>query len=307
MSIDRISTLQMSRQGQADILRLRRELNEAQGQVASGAKANDLKSFGSAASRMLTARAAESEANGRIQASLELEARFEVQGLALNQGSKAADALVVSIDQAIAARDGVGLAAALQAAFGSGIQALNAQWDGKPLFGGERQDADPVPLQSVADLAFWGGPQTLNESPRRQTAILETTPFDLAPKASEIGTNFLIGLQKLERQLRENGGQLGTLTEAQIGELQSVRNDLKAASKDFVTAEGNTGSLTKRMADIRTREEGRVLTLQGLIGRDREADLAEVAARMALLDTQYRATAQGFSQLSRLSLLDYLR
>lgn len=302
-------TLRFSTQAQLDIRRITRELSELHGQVASGAVADDVQGFGAASSRLLTARSLKSTADARASVIDQVQARFGVQGAALGQVAQASRLLAQSIREAISANDGRGIALELDLSFASVVSALNQTWNGQPLFAGERQGAGPIKINTLDELIAASGPDDIfDEASRRQTFDLGAgEPVTISAKASELSQGLFDTLSGLKQLLNGAGGTIGQpISATQRAALLNFADQLDAHGTTFNTEEGRAGQLQKRLDAERTQLVHRSNLLVKEIGEQADADLGEVSVRLNSLIVQYEAAAKSFSELSRLSLLDYL-
>ncbi|MBC7768382.1 MAG: hypothetical protein H7124_06305 [Phycisphaerales bacterium] len=302
-------TFRFTTQAQLDIRRITRELSDLQRQVASGSAANDLQGFGGGASRLLNAQSLKANADSRASVINQLQARFGVQGAALGQVADGAQILAQSIREAISANDGRGIATELDLSFSSIVSALNETWNGQPLFAGERQGAGPVKITSLDELVAAAGPEDIfDEAARHQTLDLGVgEPIVLSAKASEISQGLLETLGAMKELLTASGGTIGQpITADQRAALQDLAGRLDSEATKFTNEEGRAGQLQKRFATERVRLQERSNLLLKEIGDQADADIAAVSVKLSSLLVQYEAAAKTFSELSRLSLLDYL-
>jgi flagellin-like hook-associated protein FlgL len=103
------------------------------------------------------------------------------------------------------------------------------------------------------------------------------------------------------------GGALGQpIIAAHTAQLQQLAGQLDFQAANFVTEEGRTGQLQKRLEEDRFRLEARSDLLSKEIGDQTDADLAEVSIKLNTLLAQYEASAKTFAELSHLSLLKYI-
>ncbi len=302
-------TLRFSTQAQLDIRRMTRDLSDLQAQVASGAKAKDLQGFGGAAGQLLNAQSLKSTADAHISVITQLEARFGVQASAQSQVSNAAGLLAQTIRDAISANDGRGISVDLPMSFASIISALNETWNGQPLFAGERQSGAPVKINSLDQLMAATGPADIfDESTRYQTIDLGSgVPIKLADKASDMAQPLFDTIKSLKSLLDGSGGEIGApMSTSQVDTLTVIAEQLEREANDFTSAEGRTGQLQTRFSAERIRLQDRSNLLLKEIGEQADADIAEISVQINSLLVQYQASAKVFSDLSQLSLLDYL-
>lgn len=302
-------TLRFSTQAQLDVRRITRELGELQAQVASGKKAKDLQGFGGAASRLLNAQSMKSTADARSSIINQLQARFGVQGAALGQIAEASGLLAQSIREAISSNDGRGIATELDLSFASVVSALNETWNGQPLFAGERQGQGPIKISTLDQLQAAAGPDDIfDEAQRHQTIDLGAgAPIVLSAKASELSQGLFDTLSQLADLVDANGGTIGQpISAADRTALQQFADQLDAEANNFTNEEGRAGQLQARFDAERVRLQERSNLLVKEIGDQADADVAEISIQLSSLLVQYEAAAKTFSDLSKLSLLNYL-
>jgi flagellar hook-associated protein 3 FlgL len=307
--VDGALTLRFSTQASLDIKRITRELSELQRQVASGAAANDLRGFGGASAQLLNARGLKDAADARGSVLNQLQARFGVQGAALGQVAQSASLLAQSIHDAISANDGRGIALEMDMSFASMVSALNETWNGQPLFAGERQGAGPIKISTLNQLESATGPDDIfDEAERHQTLDLGAgSPVVLSRKASELATPLFATMVELKQMVDAAGGSIGQpIDEATRVQLQTIAASLEQHAGDFTNEEGRAGQLSARFTSEQVRLQERSNLLLKEIGDRADADLALVSVQFNALVVQYQAAAKTFSDLSKLSLLDYL-
>lgn len=303
-------TLRFSTQAQVDIRRITRELSDLQSQVASGAKAKDLLGFGGASSRLLSAQSMRANADSRGSVINQLTARFGVQGAALGQVAEASGLLAQSLRDAVSSNDGRGINIELDLSVSSVVSALNETWNGQPLFAGERQSGGPVKINSVDQLQAATGPNDIfDEATRHQTIDMGSgEPVKLSAKASELSDGLFATLKGIADLLDSNGGSIGQpISAADRQALQAFADQLDAHAATFNTEEGRAGQLQTRFEQERVRLQERSNLLVKEIGEQADADVAEISIQLNSLLVQYEAAAKTFSELSNLSLLNYLR
>jgi flagellar hook-associated protein 3 FlgL len=307
--MDAALTLQFSAQAMVNVRRITRELADLQRQVASGAAHTDLQGFGGGGARLLTAQGLKAASDAQGSVVNQLQARFGVQGAALGQVSDAAQLLAQAIREAISANDGRGIGVELDLSFASAVSALNETWNGQPLFAGERQGGVPIMINTLEQLQAATGPDDIfNEADRHQTIDFRAgTPVVLSKKASELSQGLFDTMLELKTLLDSSGGTIGQpISAAQTQQLQTLASKLDTEAAKFVTEEGRAGQLSARFEAEQVRLQVRSDLLTKEIGEQADADVAVAAVKLSTLMTQYQATAKTFSELSQLTLLDYL-
>lgn len=303
------SSLQFNLQSQADFRRISTELTRLQGQVASGAKAIDLQSYGGVSGIVLSAQSQKANADARASMLSELQSRFGIQSAALARVADGTSNLAQSIREAISGNDGRGINTELDLSFNSIVSALNETWQGQPMFAGERQNGNPVKITTVQQLQAATGPSDIfDEANRKQTVDLGNgQPITLAPKASEMSQGLFDAIKDLKNLMDASGGTIGQpMTDAQRDALQNIANRLDTQANNFTNEEGRTGQIQSRLETEQTRLSDRSDLLKKEIGDHKDADIAEVSMQINALLVQYQAAAKTFSNLSQLTLLNFL-
>jgi len=303
------SSLQFNLQSQADFRRISTELTRLQGQVASGAKATDLQSYGGVSGIVLSAQSQKANADARASMLSELQSRFGIQSAALSQVSDSSTNLSQSIREAISANDGRGINTDLDLSFATIVSALNETWQGQPMFAGERQNGKPVKITTLQQLQAATGPSDIfDEATRNQTIdVGNGQPITLAPKASQMSQGLFDTLKDLKNLMDAAGGTIGQpMTDAQRASLQNIADRLDAQANSFTNEEGRTGQIQARLDAEQTRLSNRSDLLKKEIGDHKDADIGEVSMQINALLVQYQAAAKTFSNLSQLSLLNFL-
>lgn len=302
-------TLRFTTQMQYDISRMTAEMSALQQQVSTGVIAGDLQGYGADASRLVDTRGLRALSDARGEAANQMIARFSVQSAALSRASEASRALALSLRNAVADDDGQTVDLELNLAFGSIVSALNETWNGQPLFAGERIGAGPIKVGDLQALVAAVGPDDIfDEANRHQVMDLGLgAPVALADKASEISGDLMNAMRDLKLLLDSNGGQLGAdLTQTQRDALQALATRLESSAQTLTAADARAGQLEQRLISERARNEARSNLLAREIGDIADADIPRISIHLATLEAQYQATAKVFSDLSKLSLLDYL-
>lgn len=302
-------TLSFINQSMSDLRRLTDQLTDLNRQMSTGAKYHDLKGYGGASSRLLSARTLLNQSDSRASLLEQMQARFGVQGSALGQVSDASTALSQAIREAISANDGRGIITELELSFSSVVRSLNETWNGQPMFAGERQGAGPVKIDTLEELENAITPDALfDEAARHQVIDLGTgSPIVVAAKASELAQPLFDTMRELRELLNAHGGSLGQpITLDQQTQLQQIAESLTAHATQFTNEQARNGQIQKRFEVETIRLQERSDLIKKEIGEQADADGGEVAMRLSTLSLQYEAAAKTFAELSRLSLLDYL-
>ncbi len=308
MTISAVSSAYAPSQASADLKRMQNELGDLQRQTGSGYAHDDLKGYGAAGGRVISARGLIAQTESRIAAAGALRGRLETTDVALGQAADAAEDLRLGVLKALGDNGGPHLGDFLQRAFDSARTALNTRFEEEALFAGERVDARPIQVESLAALAAVTSVDDIyDEAAREKTIDLGEGAFAVAERASDLSRGLFEAMRSLQILLDNNGGTLpGDLTDQQRTDLTALADDLGDARERLLLGQGRNGMAQTQTAAAQTRLQQQSDALTDLLGELADADLGEVAMQLSARQTQYRAAAEVFSQVSRVSLLDYL-
>lgn len=302
-----IPSFLVSTLARTDLARISGELYDLQRQTASGARASDLKGYGAGASRVVSARTAIANSAARVEAAKQLTARFEIQDAALGKAASAAAQLKQDIMTALASDNGAFLGGQLDNAFQLATDALNTQYEGVTLFAGERRAGNVITADSLNALSGVINSDALYDESVRSPAldIGVGAPIVVAEKASTFSRNLYDAFYDLRNMTA--GETLGQpLSEDQRGRLIAMVQDIDAAHKDILDAQGRNGDTQSRVERAVERLTAESDLLSKHLGESADADLAEVAMKLAAAQTQYQAAAKVFAQIKDMSLVNFL-
>lgn len=293
-----------------DIAALSRQLFDLQRQSASGYKATDLRGYGEENRQILSTRGEIQRLEARQWAADRAETRLGVQDFALNQATEGVKALRDSMLRAVSQDDGRFLHVELDTAFRLVQSGLNQTFAGQYLFSGERVDEASIRAKTLDELVQLPTDYDIfTQSPRDAVMdIGDGEPTPVAEQAREFARSTLVMMRELKRMLDANGGTFPQQMSGELrGQLSSMLEVTDKATSDLVAAQGRNGAMQKRVEMERTRLSERVDFLQAQVGEAADANLAEIAMRIASAQTQYQAAARVFSQIAELSVLNFLR
>lgn len=293
-----------------DISNLSRTMFDLQRQSASGFRATDLKGFGEANRQIISTRAEIQRLEARTAAADRAETRLGIQGFALEQATEGMKALRESSLRALTQGDGRFVKTELDSAFRMVQSALNQSFAGQFLFSGERSDEAPIKAATLEDLRKTNGiDDVFTRSPR--DAVMDIGDGDPMPVADQVSTfagrSVAIMRDMANAMFRDGGGFSNPLSDDQRAQLSNWVTAIDSGVSDFLAAQGRNGALQKRVEGERERLSNRIDYLNSQVGEVADANMAEVAMKIAAVQTQYQAAGRVFAQLSELSILNYLR
>jgi flagellar hook-associated protein 3 FlgL len=308
--MNRISTYIQTISAQAEIMRTQRALADTQRQASSGLKANDLQGYGLDAGRLMSLRTIAARNDAAVEQMRQLTVRVDSQALALERFQAAAEETKAAIADALSLNSGVELMNRLQNAFAQARDAINADVGGRYLFAGASSDSRPVTADTLDALAALPATDdAFDHADYAETVRLpDGSVIEAGPRARAFATGLFDLLRTIKQFSDGPGGPLtGQLTPAQRDFLTSQMTAANSVREAAGVVQGANGGVQRRVDDLAIFAGERRDLWTGLAGEVSDADMGEVATRLAALQTQFQASAQVFSQVSRLTLLDYLR
>lgn len=302
----RISTQAASQSALSDLMRAQREAYDAREQLASGKKAPDLKGYANSAETIIAARAAQQRSESFVGANERVLNRMEIQDLAYQELSTAA----TDLRTALTTNDGSFMMDKVQEVFDRASAALNMRFNGSFVFGGRRTDALPFTADTIADLqaAVPDVSATFqNAADRQTTKIEESITIDVNATASEVGTELMASIERIaDFNAGPNGPFEGQITDAQQTFLETELANIISAFDTINVAMAENGARQKQIEGSITGHQKRSDYLDIMVAGIEDADMAEAATRFQQAQTAVQVSAQTFSRLSQISLLNYL-
>ena len=305
----RVATSFIATQAQTDIQRAQLELFTAQQQAGSERNATDLKGYGPSARQLVSARGYEARADARIDAAVLAETRTGTQEVALDALQEAAQSARTAVTEALATDSGDELLSRVVFSFQTALGALNTSHAGAYVFGGVRENAEPVNVDTLDQLeAAASAADVFDNSPRRATIQLDNTySMDIAPLADEAGEPLMEQLRRIKVADTTLGPFQGKLTDAQKTELTAIVTNLDTVIEGVTRVQSENGGVQQRIDDI-SRRLTRQSDYYATVAADIEGvDLAEVATRLTAAQQQLQASVQAYNAIRDVSLVNFLR
>ncbi len=302
--MSRVATIPMHRTLFSAIERSQNKLSDTQLQLATGTKAQDYADLGTEAVRTLTARSllARQEANSTV--TKRLGTTLAIQDANISTVESSTETMRVEMMKAIGTGQSPGLQETIEAAFQQARAALNANDGGVPLFAGSQTGELPFKPQSLADLAVMPANEIFsNDGVRAKARVAEGLDVEFGVLASDLGSKIMDGFRALAQ-----AGPFGeTVTPDQVSALNDAMKQIEEGLTQVRSINAENGRKHAQIETLEERAEDRTVLLKGLISRNEDADLAQVASdltqRKAVLEASYAV----FAKLSDLNLLQYLR
>ncbi|MFZ5746647.1 MAG: flagellin [Pseudomonadota bacterium] len=300
----RVANIPLQRTLSSAILRAQEKLSVTQSRLASGKKATDFADLGTETVRNLSAHSllAKQEAQATV-------AKRVGTSLSLNEGhltgiETAVSDLRQSLLTAVGTGEGAGIDEAIEAAFNQYRSSLNASEGGLPLFAGSNTDSAPFTPNQLSDLVGLDADQAFQDDNVRATArVSDGVDVTYGITASAIGRDLFEAFKTLAE-----GTAIGAdLTDDQKATLSKAIEQLDTGLSSLRSVNAENGRKQAQVESLATRGDERALLLKGVIEDNEDADLGQVAIDLAQQKAVLEASYSVFSQLSSLSLVNYLR
>ena len=302
----RISTSGATQSALLDLMRAQQSLFQAQQELSTGKKGNDLKGVGSQAETIAASRTALSRALSFEEAAIRSGSRLDAQNVALERLSDS----VGELRSAMTSKDGTFIMQEITDSFYGAINALNSQHLGSYMFSGTRDDTKPMTVSTLTELAALPvvGDAFQNSDLEPTVQIDQNTNVTVGRLASDIATDIMASFKRIaEFEAGPNGPFVDPMTDVQqafvIGELQNI----VAAQDAIISVVGMNGVMQAQVESSQQSQKDRQNFLIGMIKDIEDVDPAEAATRFQTAQNVLEVSAKTFASLTQVSLLNYLR
>jgi flagellar hook-associated protein 3 FlgL len=308
MGVSRVATANYYQSVLTDLMRAQNRQLEAQKEVSTGKRGDDLLGFSDRARSLVAAQSVKARVDGLVDQLGALDVKLSAQQLALESVSDASQGLREAIGGALASGRADGLMNQVQNYFSQTIEGLNARYGDGYLFSGGLVDTKPVNVTTLAQLAA---------APSAAAVFDNGTlvPVSRMDDSSSLETGFLADAAGQElmdqfRQLQTQHGLTpfsGQMTDAQRTFLEGLYANMEGVTERAtgVTAQG--GSVQKRVENAAIAQTARQTTLENMLADITEVDVAEAYSKLSQAQMAVQASASVFLSLKDMSLLNYLK
>lgn len=301
--MNRVASIPLQHTLSGAIQRSQSQLAVTQAQLSTGKKAPDLASLGTETVRNLSARTLLAKQEAHAAVSNRIGTTLSLYDTNITGLDTLGSDLRLGVLSAIGTGKAVGLEDSVNAAFQQFRAILNASEGGVPLFGGS-QTARPFTPETLADTVGLNPADAFtNDDVRASARVADDLNVEYGVTASALGTDML----KVFKTLAEAGPIGETPTEAQLTSLRTALGQIDTALGSVRAVNADNGRRQAQVETLATRADERALLLKDIISRNEDADLGQVAMNLAQQKTTLQASYSVFSQLSELSLVNYLR
>jgi flagellar hook-associated protein 3 FlgL len=301
---NRIASIPLQRTMSEAMQKAQQKLAKTQISLATGKKATDYASLGTETVRNLSAHTLVTTEEAHSAIATRVGTTLELNNTYLSAMDDSAAGLKNDILAAIGTGQADGLQEAIQQAFDKYRTALNATEGGVPLFAGSQTDSPPFKPQTLADTLTMTPAQAFtNDQVKGSARVATNLDVEYGVVASDVGTGLYAAFQTLA-----GAGPIGaTPTAAQQAALVQAADQLQQGLGSLRTINSANGRRQAMVEDLGTRSQERIVRLKDIISQNEDADLGQVATDLATQKTVLEASFSVFSQLSGLSLIQYLK
>lgn len=300
----RVATIPLQRTMSDAILRSQEKLAVTQQRLATGKKAADFADLGTETVRNLSAHSLLAKQDAQSTVSKRVGTTLSLYQGHLESIESAASDLRQSILTAVGTGEGAGLQEAINTAFSQYRSSLNSSEGGTPLFAGSQTDQVPFAPDNLAQVAATPADQAFRDDGVVATArVAEGVDVTYGVSASAAGRD----LYEAFRVLAQAGDIGSKPTEAQMTALKDAIGKLDTGLGSVRSVNADNGRKQGQVESLTSRGEQRALLLHGVIESNEDADLGQVAIDLAQQKATLEASYSVFSQLSSLSLINFLR
>ncbi|HAV62997.1 MAG TPA: flagellin [Verrucomicrobiales bacterium] len=199
----------------------------------------------------------------------------------------------------------------VEALLEQGIQFVNAQHRGDYLFSGTRNDTPPYTATRdgdgrVTSVVYQGNSNLaaaeIAENVTTSAMTIGENTTGTGPRGlitdSRAGADFFNHLMSLRDNLRS--GNTAAITSTNLKEL-------KQDEDNFLVHYGSVGAIQARLEAAESIARTRGQSIESLVSKEADADLAQTLVRLSETQNAYRAALQSGGTILNQSLLDYLR
>lgn len=292
------------------ITRGQEKMASLQVQLATGKKASTYRDLGADTTKTLTARTTLDRTRAFQAASTQLTNTLNLYDIKFGQLNTLGDNLKTTLSQK---SDGTSasLQSAVELAFVEFRSVLLSDDAGFPMFSPPKGEGDAFKLTTLTDAALLVGETDAEANDRafgtstgkNSTLVSEGVSMAYGADARTTGSQMLAAFRTLANQWPLSS----PLTPAQSSAIDSAVTQINQAQLGINALTSENGANIKRLEDNDALANRRTETLSAIISNYEDANIAEVASKISQQKTLLESSYALFSQLSGLSLVNYLR
>lgn len=300
----RIATLPFQATLSSAMQRAQQQLADANLQLDTQKKVQNYGDLGANTSRVLSAASMLAQQQAQSQVANRVDTTLGFYNVALGAIDDSVSDLKTKLLTAIGSGDSPNMDTLIQSAFNNFRNALNTSEGGVPIFAGAQTDGPPFKPQTLADMATLTDPSDAfgNDDVRTSARLGDHIDVQYGIGASDIGTGLVQAFGTLA-SLQPFGDKL---TDAQTAGIKDVLGQIDQGLASVRSLNGRNGDTQNQVEALGKRADDRANLLTEVIGDAEDADLGKVAIDISTRTTILNASYSAFSQLSNLSLVNFL-
>lgn len=280
-----------------------------QTQITTGKKQEYYSGFASETSTLLGAKSVFDQTKGYLRATDHVSRFLGTNDIQLQSMVSNAENVRDTILEAIAQEETLALNELMGEAYTTMVSAMNTNIGGVYVFSGARTDVAPVTAKSIADLIALPAVGDMYENDQRHPTakVGQNTLMEYGLLADEVSTSVFQVFKNIATYDAGGSGPLnGKLNAAQLTFLKGELANLDAAIDEVRVLVARNGTRQQHVENFTKEYEGEKVFLETFISNIEDADVAEAITRLnndkVALEASYKIT----SELSKLSLLNYI-
>lgn len=304
----RVSTFGNYQSALLDLMAAQTRGAEAQSRVSTRKVATDLSGFGRQSETLTALKSMQSRIQGFIDTGEAVSARLASQNLAFDRIAGGAQDARQAIADALAAGRVDGLMLELQNQFQTAQSGLNMKHQDRYLFAGGRVETAPVTVDTLAEL--FAAPTVAsvfaNDDLKQSSRIDEGTRLETGFLADEVAGDLFQIFRDIQAY-HDATPLTGQPSDAAKAFLTAQLQRLDTARSDITDLQARNGSMQNRVDTVLKAQEAQQMSLEELLAGKTDVDMAQAITDLQLSQVAIQASAQVISQLTQVSLLNYLR
>ncbi|HEY7978878.1 MAG TPA: flagellin [Rhizomicrobium sp.] len=310
MTIDRVGTNSQSQLLLTQIQQAELALTKTQTQVTSGMVSTDYAGIGNKTAMLEATRSAANRTTAYQSATTLALNQSNLQDSQMSSLSDLANQLRQAITTAVGDNDASTLMTTAQSIFDQASQILNSKdGNGNYLYGGDKNGQPPLTATSLNDLISMSSASNAfqNGTVANSVMVGDGQSVQVGMLASNIGTGLMQTLKDLADFNAGSNGNFSTgLTDTQSSFLSGEIQTATTAATQINDAAAANGNINSQLTDASANQKTMSTLFGGFVSNIEEVDMPTAITQLNQNQVALQAALQVTSQLSQVSLLNYL-
>jgi len=309
MSIERVATSTQNYLLLSQIAKANDALNTDQQQIASGKVSTTYAGMGDKTAVLEAARSAAGRVASYQPGTQLALTQANLQDTQLSSLSDIANQLRQALTEAVGTGDGSTLGTQLQDLMDQITQVLNSKdSNGNYLYGGDKNNVPPVTVSSLSDLAGLAGASDAfqNGTIAQSVQVADGETVGVGVLASDVGSGLMQTLKSIADYVQSNGDFGTSLSQSQADFLTSAISGASTAATQVNNAAAANGYTVQRLSDASDQQDSLSTLYTGFVSNLEDVDMGQAVTKLNQDQVALQAALQMTSQLSQVSLLNYM-